>query len=328
MRPSSGESCAAGLSSPAPRSSVGHDVRARGHCRLPAPQRQADGRCPPPVVRSGRGEIGRNEPCPCGSGVKVKRCCGTPEAQERIERAAGALEEAVTLAAHFPRLRAGGEAFSAWAEGAAALEPIDELLEGSLGLLEPAERARIVRDYAAASADAWRSLCEDAGGEELAANVLVAGAVAAAVAERRPPDEETLELIETVDLEDDPCEALALGLEAGDLWSIVESYEADEAVGRLENELDDAAYELLWNATLESEAARLGGEWHRERLAALVERLRSRLPFEDFPAASTALAAACEAFARDEDVRRRLAASLLADSLGRIRLAEIGLIGH
>lgn len=28
-----------------------------------------------PVVRSGP-KVGRNEPCPCGSGKKYKRCCG------------------------------------------------------------------------------------------------------------------------------------------------------------------------------------------------------------------------------------------------------------
>jgi preprotein translocase subunit SecA len=33
-----------------------------------------DGR-PTPVRREGR-KIGRNEPCPCGSGKKYKRCCG------------------------------------------------------------------------------------------------------------------------------------------------------------------------------------------------------------------------------------------------------------
>ena len=29
--------------------------------------------CPPPATR---GKVGRNEPCPCGSGKKYKRCCG------------------------------------------------------------------------------------------------------------------------------------------------------------------------------------------------------------------------------------------------------------
>lgn len=33
---------------------------------------------PPPVetIRSDKQEIGRNDPCPCGSGKKYKKCCG------------------------------------------------------------------------------------------------------------------------------------------------------------------------------------------------------------------------------------------------------------
>ena len=33
---------------------------------------------PPPVesIRSDQKEIGRNDPCPCGSGKKYKKCCG------------------------------------------------------------------------------------------------------------------------------------------------------------------------------------------------------------------------------------------------------------
>jgi uncharacterized protein YecA (UPF0149 family) len=29
-----------------------------------------------PVVPRGASRVGRNEPCPCGSGKKYKRCCG------------------------------------------------------------------------------------------------------------------------------------------------------------------------------------------------------------------------------------------------------------
>jgi hypothetical protein len=32
----------------------------------------ADPQMPPPVAR----KVGRNDPCPCGSGLKYKRCCG------------------------------------------------------------------------------------------------------------------------------------------------------------------------------------------------------------------------------------------------------------
>ncbi|HHS49935.1 MAG TPA: hypothetical protein ENN07_02350, partial [candidate division Zixibacteria bacterium] len=38
---------------------------------IPPPQR---GRPKAPVVKSER--VGRNDPCPCGSGKKYKQCCG------------------------------------------------------------------------------------------------------------------------------------------------------------------------------------------------------------------------------------------------------------
>ena len=35
-----------------------------------------------PVVLSAADKIGRNDPCPCGSGKKYKKCCGANSAQE------------------------------------------------------------------------------------------------------------------------------------------------------------------------------------------------------------------------------------------------------
>ncbi len=32
-------------------------------------------------------KIGRNEPCPCGSGRKAKRCCGVPRGPSEVELA-------------------------------------------------------------------------------------------------------------------------------------------------------------------------------------------------------------------------------------------------
>jgi uncharacterized protein len=31
---------------------------------------------PIPVTHSPFGKVGRNDPCPCGSGKKYKKCCG------------------------------------------------------------------------------------------------------------------------------------------------------------------------------------------------------------------------------------------------------------
>jgi preprotein translocase subunit SecA len=35
-----------------------------------------------PVVRRASERVGRNEPCPCGSGKKYKQCCGKPGGTE------------------------------------------------------------------------------------------------------------------------------------------------------------------------------------------------------------------------------------------------------
>jgi hypothetical protein len=35
----------------------------------------AGGAAKPPTVRKGK-KVGRNDPCPCGSGKKYKKCCG------------------------------------------------------------------------------------------------------------------------------------------------------------------------------------------------------------------------------------------------------------
>ena len=49
------------------------------HCHNPhAPRFQAVEPLPPPVetIRSEENAVGRNDPCPCGSGKKYKKCCG------------------------------------------------------------------------------------------------------------------------------------------------------------------------------------------------------------------------------------------------------------
>jgi preprotein translocase subunit SecA len=49
--------------------------------RFSAPAKVTPNRTAPPkqVVRSGE-KVGRNDPCPCGSGKKYKKCCGATHA--------------------------------------------------------------------------------------------------------------------------------------------------------------------------------------------------------------------------------------------------------
>jgi hypothetical protein len=265
------------------------------------------------------GKIGRNKRCPCGSGEKFKRCCGTREGQAALERKAGALEELITLAQLFPRLRPRGEAFGAWAERVAAFELGEPPLDEGVALLEPGELGRIERGHADEFPDVWRSLVDDVGDEERAREAVVYGAVAAGVWERRPLDAMALRWLDEAP-DEDPSEALALVLDAGDLWSVHESVIAEAALSELDDGLDDEAYELAWDAALAERAPRLWTEWHEARLAELVARLRSLLPLEDLLAATVTLTAACEAFERDAVVRRRVADMLLEDSFSRSRL--------
>jgi hypothetical protein len=52
-------------------------------------------------------KIGRNDPCSCGSGAKVKRCCGV----DGVRRSQDALEDLFSLAFHFPRQRPASGTF-------------------------------------------------------------------------------------------------------------------------------------------------------------------------------------------------------------------------
>jgi hypothetical protein len=224
----------------------------------------------------------------------------------------------------FPRLRATGEAFSAWVDRVAAEERADAGVDEGIGLLDPAERARIVRSHREDFPAVWDSFREDVGDDASASGALLSGAVLAAVRERAEPDPRMLALLEELEeMRADHCSALALVLEAGDLWSVHESFEADAALAALPDGLAEEEYEARWEHILASESERLADDWHHERLAALVRRLRDRLPLGGYPAASGALAAACGEFEHEARFRSRLLTLLLADSLSWMRVGFV-----
>jgi hypothetical protein len=86
---------------------------------------------------------------------------------------------------------------------------------------------------------------------------------------------------------------------------------------------DDDADEILWIAAIKAEAARLWSPRHERRLARLVERLSAQLPIAGWANASAVLADGCVGFERDPEVRLKLAALLLADSLDPLQQAQI-----
>ncbi len=193
------------------------------------------------------------------------------------------------------------------------------------GALVPAEeRARIVRAHAQEFPGVWRSLVDDLGDEAEAEEVVFVGALVAALEEVRAADPIVLELIEENEVvTGEAVEALAMALVATDLWSIAEATAADEALAKVPDFLDDDAYEILWIAAIKAEAARLWSPRHERRLARLVERLSAQLPIAGRANASAVLADGCAGFERDPEVRLKLAALLLADSLDPLQQAQI-----
>jgi hypothetical protein len=252
-------------------------------------------------------KVGRNEPCPCDSGRKVKRCCGV----EGVRRWRETAHDVFSAALCFPRLRPTSSTFDDWAAAPAAEWSREELEQG-LGALGEVERERIVAAARNMDADVWAGFVRDLGGEEHVVPILLLGAVVAGLDERdRPLDPDALDLLEhDPDVRADPVEALALVLEPRDLWSVIESALAVEAI--------DAAHGAFADTALPAAADRLATPWHDERLLVLVERLCDRLPDPSFPLASAALTDACRAVAEDDRLRRRLRAELLLDSLPTI----------
>lgn len=238
-----------------------------------------------------------------------------------LQKAAEAVEEAYTLPVHFPRLRARGAAFEAWAAAAAARGLDDVTVQDGLALLDAAERARIVRECREGKGTAWAGIVEEVGEKLAAETALVAGAVVAAVVERIPPPALRIAFLEKFPAPTH-ADTLASVMHAEDLWSILESARLDEELVRLDEELCEEAFERAFGGAVADFARRQWTDWHEERLRELVTRARALLPYEAFSTASDSIAAACDAFDCESAVRDELAALLLEDSLKRIDAAR------
>jgi SEC-C motif len=255
--------------------------------------------------------VPRNALCPCGSGRKYKRCCIEREAD--LARRADAVEVLVGLPGLFPLLRPADAVFEAWAAAHATESPSEALIAEGVALLAAAERERIEGSHARAFRAVWDGLVADVGSEAEARELLVAGAVAAALREGRTLEPASLAVLErTPRLRESPHVALSVVLAGSELWSVIEAASAADAVWRADDP-DELAEEIR------DAAAELATPAHVRRLELLVERVRAQLPAPRFPAASAALAQACEAFVADRDVRAGLAALLLGQAVGAYR---------
>jgi SEC-C motif-containing protein len=259
------------------------------------------------------GRFARNEPCPCGSGVKFKRCCIGRERE--LERREDALEVLVGLGTFFPLVRPCGGELEPWLATHASSEPDQETIHEGIARLTEADRRAIIDGYASRYPDVWRGVVADVGGDEIAEGLVIAGAMTAALSESREPIATRLIWVAEGD---DPAEALAFALDATNLWSVLEATLLEEALGGIPDALTDDVYETVWDATVDQATRLFWSEAHARRLDVLVQRLRVSLPSVTPEAAARVLAEACDAFAADEDVRHELAVNLLSDALGAL----------
>ena len=267
---------------------------------------------------------GRNELCPCGSGRKYKRCCGFHRATDRaLEERLHAIEELARLAFLSPRLVPDSDGYDAWVRTVLAGEAEADT-EAAIAALGPDEPGRILTACLELYPDAWAVLAARCGSDRDAVAALLGGAVAAGIRDFAPIERFAVETIEDSDeLLRDPFEALALCFDGEQLWASEAGAEAERVIDAIPDWVDDDAYERRWNESLEATAGRLTTQWHRRRLARLVGRVEHELPLDGFPLASAAIRSGCERFVADDGVRRRFAAILLGDMVGRDTLLPL-----
>jgi hypothetical protein len=261
---------------------------------------------------------GRNEPCPCGSGRRYKRCCGFDRARERaLEDRLTAIEEIARLAYRSPRLLPDCDAYDGWVRAVltGTLRPHPEAAIATLGA---EESSRILTACLELHPDEWATLSARCGSDRDAVGALLGGAVAAGIRDFQPVGRFAMETVEESEsVRGQPLEALAMCLDGSQLWDEDEGLEADRSIALIPEWVDDDEYGLRWDAAIEALAARLLTDWHRRRLARLVARVAQQLPLHGFPHASTAIEAGCVQFASDRALEPRLAATLLEDMVGR-----------
>jgi hypothetical protein len=231
-----------------------------------------------------------SEPCRCGSGRPSSRCHSlTAAPSPHLE----ALAWIHRLGQWFPSLRPRGAAFARFAERVA-----DELghceddvpsaqIEEGIALLTQREHERLVTVFIGCHPDQWEAVTADLGDEALARRSLVAGAVRAAIGDRRAPPRRVLEDIDSgIAPAPHPQGALMLVLDPSAVWDIETAQEA--SVGG------------LVPARIKAVAlSRLEGD-HGRRVAQLAGHLARHLPFVDLPHTSRLLEQGCRLAESDD----------------------------
>lgn len=245
---------------------------------------------------------GRNSPCPCGSGLKYKRCCGAEPGP------GAALAQLQNAAALIPGLRPRGTEVLAFVGRAA--EDLgendghvpDAIVDEALLLVDALDRAQIVACFADASPGEWSRI---ASRGETAERELVGSAIRGAVCDRRPVARTHLVLIEVEEhLPSEVGTRLGLVLPSGAVWGIPDA----EAV------LPELPPGFLWQRAREPRdgpALERVEDWHADRVRLLCDALVRHLPLPSLPRASRIVGADCQAALADDHQARRVAATLL-----------------
>jgi hypothetical protein len=201
------------------------------------------------------------------------------------------------LAGFFPWLRPEPSELLHFAEEVAdELGPNDgrvppERIEQGVALLGSDEQRRLVASFADRHPDEWAAVGSDAGDVPALERSLVAGAVRAAILERRLPPTLRLDHLERgIAPVRSPEDALAVTLPAEAVWSAVDEQAAEKAAAHAGTERD-------WLQAIMTVAVARMHAAHASRVQALAAALRRRLPAAGFPTASAVLD---DAYARAE----------------------------
>ncbi|MGH2972404.1 MAG: SEC-C metal-binding domain-containing protein [Gaiellaceae bacterium] len=257
---------------------------------------------------------GRNDPCPCGSGVKYKRCCGADLGRR------AALVDVRNAAAFMPALRPSGCAAISFCDRAAQElgendgSVPDDVVAVAAAVVDAADRAKIVATFREAEPEVWGRLREIA---DYAERELVASAIRGAICDRRPVPRAQLLVIEMAEEVPDAV-GVRLGavLPSGAVWSVADA----EAV------LHALPPGFLWRRVWEPTDGPLFDRvdaLHVERVRLLCDALHRHLPLPSLPRASRIVLADCEAVLRDEELARRTAATLLLSHASYVAASAI-----
>ena len=213
------------------------------------------------------------------------------ERRRHPEPQARALAEAESIALFFPDVRPQG----------VRIETVEHLPDF--------ESRRIVDSWTARCPERWAVLVGAAQDVELAERALVAGAVRAAIGDRKPCDPAGLAALEAARLVVHPGNALAAVIPPQAVWDYDVAVDAAEAAAGGERE---PAIASIGFGCFERCRPRL-----RERIT-WVER---QLPFPPFPRVSAVLREGCDLFSTRRGFDAELACAVLE---GYVRLLERG----